>query len=369
MMTDAVLLRHELHKIPELMFQEFRTTALLLSAVQALPGLTIHRPLETGLIAEYKINDGGYLLFRADIDALPIKEMTEAGFASTNDNMHACGHDVHSAILFGFAKWVTENKPQQNILFLFQPGEEGGGGASKILASGVLQNFRIQNAFALHVTDDYDFGSIASTKGILFAAATEIDVDISGKSSHIAFPERGIDAYKHLTRFLTAADTVIERTEKPVLFGYGKVVSGTARNIIPSHARAECTLRTLTEEKLHSVVSEFERILISIKQESGIGYEIKTSLPYTEVFVDEKLYDLLLPSLSNEFTFTDCGHRMTAEDFGLFSKRYPSFMCWLGTGRGERHGLHTPFFLPPDDIIEKGVTLNKTILAALMKRQ
>ena len=171
MKLTPIELRHKLHQIPELMFKEFQTTSLLLDTINELPSINIHRPLETGLIVEYTVNDGDYLLFRADIDALPIKEETGISFASTNQNMHACGHDVHSSILYGFLNYVVESKIDKNIIFIFQPAEEGGGGAEKIIASGILKQFNIKSAFALHVTDEYPAGTIASTSGVLFATA------------------------------------------------------------------------------------------------------------------------------------------------------------------------------------------------------
>ncbi len=119
MKLTPIELRHKLHQIPELMFKEFQTTSLLLDAINELPLVKIHRPLETGLIVEYTVNEGNYLLFRADIDALPIKEETGISFASTNQNMHACGHDVHTSILYGLLNYVVESKINQNYNFYF----------------------------------------------------------------------------------------------------------------------------------------------------------------------------------------------------------------------------------------------------------
>ncbi|MBI2417562.1 MAG: amidohydrolase [Ignavibacteriales bacterium] len=361
-MISPITLRHELHKNPELMFEEFKTTELLLAAVEKLPGLTIHRPLETGLVAEYKVNTGEYLLFRADIDALPIKELTGVSFASGNNNMHACGHDIHSSILYGFIKEVVERKIDKNILFVFQPGEEGGGGAERVLNSGLIQQFPVSNAFALHVIDEYDFGTVATTNGVLFAAALEINIDIIGKSAHIAFPDKGINAFKHLIAFLQKADAIVDAAPKPNLYGYGKVFSGTARNIIPEHARAESTLRTMKVELQKDITGKFIAELEKMKQEAGIDFTISFSSPYTEVVVNSGMYQKIVPALIEKFTVIDCGYKLTAEDFGLFSRAYPSFMCWLGTGREKRYGLHTPYFLPEDEIIAKGVELDLLIL-------
>jgi N-acetyldiaminopimelate deacetylase len=132
MSLTPVELRHTLHKIPELAFKEFQTTDLLIENITKLPGadkIKIHTTFPTGLLVEYTVNNEEYLLFRADIDALPIKEENDIEFKSTNDLMHACGHDVHSSILYSFLYELLQEKTEQNILFLFQPAEEAGGGS------------------------------------------------------------------------------------------------------------------------------------------------------------------------------------------------------------------------------------------------
>ena len=126
---SPIELRHLLHQNPELMFNEFKTTEIILENLKTFKEIKIHRPLETGLVAEYTVNEGSYILFRADIDALPIKEQTNFTFSSKNNYMHACGHDVHSSILYGLINNVVDKKVNQNIIFVFQPAEEGGGGA------------------------------------------------------------------------------------------------------------------------------------------------------------------------------------------------------------------------------------------------
>jgi len=259
---SPVELRHKLHRIPELMFKEFRTTQLLLENIQKLPGIIIHRPLETGFVVEYTISpNDSYFLFRADIDALPIKEETGSSFSSENNYMHACGHDVHMSVLYGFLKYVVTNKIKKNILFLFQPGEEGGGGAEKIINSGVFNNFNIKNTFALHVTDEYETGTIASTPGVLFASALELDIEFFGKSAHVAFPENGINAFESLILFLERIKEEISKESDKIIFGYGKIESGTVRNIVPAYAKIESTLRALSRARAESFYNIIESIL------------------------------------------------------------------------------------------------------------
>lgn len=356
-------LRHSLHEVPELMFKEFETTKILLQNISGLPGIKIHKPVETGFIAEYTIAENlPYYLFRADIDALPIKENTGSEFSSKNEYMHACGHDMHMSILYGFLRFVVENKIQRNILFLFQPGEEGGGGAEKIINSGILNKFTIDSAFALHVTDEYDKGTIASTSGILFASAFELDVEFFGKSAHVAFPENGINAFESLILFLNNVKEEIKNSEEKIIFGYGKISSGEIRNIVPSYAKIEATLRTLNRSRAENFYKKIETILELIKTDTGCDYKISTGSLYTEVDVDKELYKKCKKILSPSFNFIDCGYKMTGEDFGFISKIYPSFMFWLGTCTREKHGLHNPKFLPDDSIIETGILAFRKII-------
>jgi N-acetyldiaminopimelate deacetylase len=355
-------LRHTLHQFPELMFEEYKTTEILIENISGMDNINILRPLKTGLIAEYKVNDGEFYLFRADIDALPIKEETLIQFASMNNFMHACGHDVHTSILYGLLWYIVKNKINKNILFLFQPGEEGGGGAEKIINSGVLNSYNITKAFALHVTDEYEEGTIASTPGILFASAYEIDVEFFGINAHVAFPENGKNAFEGLILFLNKIKELVNNENERVIFGYGKIESGEVRNIIPAYAKIEATLRTLSRNKSEALFNKIITLLGTIEKESGIKCTISAGSLYTEVEVDRSLFEKCKKALSGKFKFIDCSYKMTGEDFGFISKIYPSFMFWLGTRTDIEFGLHNPKFLPDDSIITKGIDIFKVII-------
>lgn len=361
-MLSPIELRHSFHQFPELMFKEFETTKLLFENIVQLPKIKIHKPLETGLLIEYTVNNNDYLLFRADIDALPIQEKTNVEFASKNGNMHACGHDVHSAILYGFLKYVVENNIKQNILFLFQPAEEGGGGAEKILQTKIFDNFKIKSAFALHITDEFDFGTIASTGGVLFSSALEINIEFIGKESHIAFPENGANALTALRLFLDTIEKVPRNLKEPFVFGVGKVEAGIVRNVIPARAYLEASLRVLRKEKAEEFKIQLNDILISIQNILNVKYNITYGSFYSEVFVNENLFKTYSKVLSKKFNFIDCGYRFTSEDFGFISQVYSSFMFWLGTYKNKRYGLHNSKFLPDDSIIEVGINAFKEIL-------
>ncbi|UCH65712.1 MAG: amidohydrolase [Ignavibacterium sp.] len=368
MSLSPVELRHTLHKNPELAFKEFQTTKLLEDNITSLTNwdkIKIHKPLATGLLVEYKVNDDDYLLFRADIDALPIKEENVIEFKSTNDLMHACGHDVHSSILYSFLTEVIEDKPNKNILFLFQPAEEAGGGAMEFYNTGVLNQFNIKNAFALHVTDEYPVGTIASTSGVLFASALEIDIEFIGESAHVAFPAEGRNAFNTLRKFLDQSDKLSEENKDSILFGIGKYFAGDVRNITPGYARMEGSIRGKSGEEINKFLDQITLILDKLKSTTGVDYKINKGAHYPEVIVDDNLYDILQSAMLEEYEFIDCGLKMTGEDFGFFSKKWPSFMFWLGTSKGERYGLHNPKFLPSDEVIEVGKNIFKLVLSNL----
>ncbi len=368
MSLSPVELRHTLHKNPELSFKEFETTKLLIKNIESIDTskkIKIHTPYKTGLLVEYKVNSDDFILFRADIDALPIKEQNDIEFKSTNDFMHACGHDLHTSILYGFIEQVIKSKIDKNILFLFQPAEESGGGAMEFYKTGIFSSFKIKNAFALHVTDEYKKGTIASSPGVLFASALEIDIEFFGKSSHVAFPYEGKNAFNALRTFLDIVDKIPGNLNEPVVFAPGKISAGDVRNIIPMHAKLECTLRALSEEKVIDYLNNLENILKGIKVSEEIDFKITNGAHYPEVVVNDELFENLSSKLSDKFPFINCGYKMTGEDFGFLSKKYPSFMFWLGTSTGKKYGLHNPKFLPDDSVIENGINIYKEILNSL----
>jgi N-acetyldiaminopimelate deacetylase len=317
------------------------------------------------LLVEYTVNNEEYLLFRADIDALPIKEENDIEFKSTNDLMHACGHDVHSSILYSFLYELLQEKTEQNILFLFQPAEEAGGGAMEFYNTGIFDQFKIKNAFALHVTDEYPVGAIASTSGVLFASALELDIEFIGESAHVAFPSEGKNAFNALRKFLDQSDKLINEIGEPFIFGIGKYTSGDVRNIAPGYAKLEGSIRALSEAKANEFLHKLIFILEKLKSETGVEYIITKGAHYPEVTVDDDLFNRVLSVLSEKMNFIDCGYKMTGEDFGFFSQKWPSFMFWLGTSKGERYGLHNPRFLPSDEVIEIGKNIFNIILKSL----
>jgi N-acetyldiaminopimelate deacetylase len=362
-------LRHSLHSYPELAFEEIKTTQLLESNIEEIArfyqvDLKIYKPLPTGLIVEYCYgeNNDEYVLFRADIDALNIKEQTDAKFKSKNEYMHACGHDVHASILYGLLLDVVRNRLKKNIIFLFQPAEESKGGAKKIIEGRFLEKYNIKSAFALHVTDEYPFGTVATTPGVMFASSMEIFVSFEGESSHLAFPQYSKNALNALRLFLDSIEKIPKDPMIPFIFGIGKVSAGRAINVIPGEAELEGSIRTINSEINLEYFQKLKDILEGIFLITGVSYKLDRGSFYVEVENDKEMFNMYVKLLSEKFNFVECGMKMTAEDFGFISKQYPSLMCWLGTSKGKKYGLHSPKFLPDDDSIDLGIELFKTFL-------
>jgi len=360
---NPVELRHLLHETPELGLKEYKTTEILIEHISPIPNVKIHRPLETGLLAEYRVNEGPFFLFRADIDGLNIKEENDIPFKSKSNFMHACGHDVHMSVLYGFLQWVVEKKVEKNIIFLFQPAEELILGAQKIFDSGILDSFNISSAFALHVTDEYPEGTIASTPGVLFASAFELDVEFYGVNSHVAFPHNGKNAFNAMRMFFDTVDKIPKDPAVPFVFAAGKITAGEVRNIVPAFAKFEATMRSLSSHKSEIFYKKLEEVLDGIKIITGVDYAIKKGAFSKEVVCNKGLYEEAFKKLSPHYNFIDCGYKMTAEDFGFISQRYPSFMFWLGTGLGETCGLHNSRFLPGDEAVLIGIDILSKIIS------
>lgn len=349
---DSIELRHLLHQNPEISFREYETQKLLINALKSMNDdrLKIYKIAGTGVIAIYEIKKNApFILYRADMDALPIKEETNWKYASKNNNMHACGHDVHMAIAYELVKKILAGNFQENFVFVFQPGEETGAGASYILDE--LEELPIKYAFSLHVTDEYDFKTVATTPGTLFASATELDITFLGKPAHIAFYDRGIDSIKISMQFL---NEFYNENFEDVLIGFGKIEGGDARNIVSKETTIMGSIRTQSLDITEKIIERLSRIARKVSDENKGSYFINKGSVYPQVVVDENLYRKFKTFVNKktEVNFINCGMKFTGEDFGYFSNCYPSLMFWAGTSKGEKFGLHNPKFLPDDEVIE-----------------
>jgi len=345
---DLARIRHDLHEIPEIGFNEFKTQAYIMSFLDRL-SLSYEKVAGTGILAKWKKVEGPFVLFRADMDALPVFEETDAPFKSAHEGfMHACGHDVHMTILIGLIERIVTSDLNRNFLFLFQPAEEGGGGASKCLSK--LDQYEITEAWALHVNDEFPEGSVYTRAGVLFASAFEVDCTFEGRSAHVAFYKQGRDAIEGAMDFLQRVYSA-ERGDSVLRFGL--IEGGRVRNVVADSCTLYGTVRTRAYELSEKAICELEELGRDVASSRGLEFKQKIGSKYPQVQVDKDLYEKLCGLVD----VNPVDMKYVGEDFGVIALKYPSVLFWLGTGREERHGLHNSKFLPQDSVIEKGIEI------------
>ncbi len=355
---DLAQIHRDLHQIPELAFEEANTSAYILGKLSELKGISIHRFQNShGILVEYSHGSGAYKLFRADMDALPIMETTACEYQSTNPGMmHACGHDIHMTILLGFIERICTTQPAQNLLFLFQPAEEGKGGAQSILAEGLIQSYEIARVYALHVASGMPVGTVSSRPGIFFGIPQEFDVSFRGKSAHAAYPEKGINALDAGLAFISLMNSDMDdlKAEHRVIFHIGKLDAGTIRNVVPDFCKIEGTHRSL-ERDAHAAMNGFIRDNARLAaDQTGASAEIDLLCSYDPVVNNHELAEKL-PGICEKLgiAYVLADPAMTGEDFGFFTTMYPGLLFWLGSGSD--YPLHSDKFLPDPDCIEQGI--------------
>ncbi len=363
---DIISLRHGLHKIPEIAFAEHKTKALLLKYLSSL-SLDSQWSIKEfatspGLLIEYTACEAAYRLFRADMDALPSTENTACPYASEHAGMmHACGHDVHMAVLMGLIAAVALQKPARNLLFLFQPAEEGKGGAQSILAEGIIQSHTIDSAIALHVASEMPIGTVSTKAGIFFGIPQEFDVRFYGKAAHVAYPEKGINALTAGLEFMNRIKPALEALSQRerVLFNIGKMESGVIRNIIPDCCILEGTHRSLNPQTRDAMNENIREIAKQTAKSTGTKAEVELLCSYDPVVNNETLVNELIAAIRTlDYQFTIAETAMTGEDFGFFTTLYPGLLFWLGSGCDAP--LHSDKFLPQDECIKVGIeTMSK----------
>jgi len=366
--VDLSALRQALHRIPEPAFQEQQTKALLLSYLKPLQGIIIHQFEQSpALLVEYTHGTGDYLLFRADMDGLPIGEETGCDFMSLQAGMmHACGHDIHMTVLLGTIWEVCQSQPAANLLFLFQPAEEGQGGAQSVLAEGILQRFSIRHAFALHVTGKLPLNSVSSKAGIIFANTQEFDVEFFGQAAHVAFPEQGHNALAAAVSFYHRFRQEMETlaASEPCLHNIGLCQAGTIRNIIPDYCRLEGTHRSLDRGLREHINSRLADLAQTAAGEQNCTAKVSLLCSYDLVVNAANLYERLVAVCDKTgIDFVEARTTMTGEDFGFFSALYPSLLFWLG-GNDPQHDLHSSRFLPDSACIRTGVQIFTQLISS-----
>ncbi|MFC4098467.1 N-acetyldiaminopimelate deacetylase [Paenibacillus xanthanilyticus] len=350
-------IRRDLHLIPEAGYQEFKTQAYLLDYIRSLGAEDLSVKLwKTGIIVRIPgLNPAKTIGYRADIDGLPIPEETGLAFKSTHEGMmHACGHDFHMAIGLGVLTHFARNRMNDNLVFIFQPAEEGPGGALPLLESGELDEYKLDYIFALHIAPDYKVGQIAIKEGTLFANTSELFIDIMGKSGHAAFPHLSNDTLVAMSHFMLQLQSIISRNVnpiKPAVLTIGKIDGGFKQNVIADRVRLEGTIRTLDAETMTLIKGRIESLLQGLEVSFNCTSAIDYGANYMQVYNNPEVTRGFMDWAKEQpgIQLIECEASMTGEDFGYLLQRIPGFMFWLGVD--SEHGLHHAKLNPDEGAI------------------
>ena len=368
--------RRELHMHPELGGYEENTQRYLLKQLADMGIETVTYPGQYAVVGMIRGTfPGKTIALRADMDGLPVLETTSLPFASRESGkMHACGHDAHMAIALGAAKLLVEYRDQMhgNVKLLFEPAEETIGGAQDMVAAGCMENPHVDAVFGLHMLPDQPAGVVFTKPGSVSGSSNAINITITGKGCHGAYPERGVDAVAISAQIITALQTLVSRNISPLdsaVVTFGKITGGTARNVICDQVRLEGTLRTLKPETRALLKQKLHTIPKSIAEAMGGSAEVEVLDGYPAVINDEALHEQFL-SLAKDMVgegriVTRPYPSMGVESFSFFIANTPGVYYDLGCGVGP--ALHMCDFTVDESCLPVGVALQTAMMLTLLK--
>jgi len=363
--AELTAFRQDLHAHPELGMAEFRTAEKVASALEAL-GIEVHRGVGgTGVVGVLRNGSGNRAIgLRADMDALPMEEMNDVPYRSTvKGAMHACGHDGHTTMLLGAAKYLAETRNFDGIVhFIFQPGEEGCGGALAMLEDGLFERFPCDAIYGMHNRPGMPVGEYAIRSGPTAAGGAFFDITITGKGSHGARPEVSIDPVLAACHVTTALQSIVSRNlspRDPAVVSVTKVVGGDAYNVIPETAVISGTARFFARE----VSVQIEEGLKRVAEGVAAGFGASASLDYRLIFAptindaeQTEAYAAAASELVGDTKVArDKPPGMGSEDFSFMMERVPGAYIYLGNGDGAMP--HNPRYQFNDEAIPYGAAL------------
>jgi len=372
---EAIRVRRTLHQIPEEGFKEVETQAWLLAYLRDL-GYEPETVVGTGValfIPGIEGSEDETIAFRADMDGLSVVEPETTVYRSRHEGMmHACGHDGHMTMLCLLAKYLADHKEarRRNVLLIFQPAEEGPGGAKPVAESGILEKYHVGAIFGYHVFPFIEKGVIATSPGPIIAMNSEIYIDVSGKSSHAANPDQGIDAIVAASKLVLgireiAGTRLNPRTESVIHIGTFN--GGSRMNVVSDHVALTGTMRSYDEAIHQGIQQRIRAIAQGIEAMDGVSVEVKFIDMYPPVVNDGALYRKVWPLLGDDKARAPFKRQMIAEDFAFYGKYRPSLFMGLGTANPEKgytSGLHTSTFNFDELVLLRGLEADLAIIGA-----
>lgn len=362
--ADLTAIRRDLHAHPELGFEEVRTSAIVAERLAAMEIKVTTGLGKTGVVGVLKGNRPGRTIgLRADMDALPIEEQTNLPYASKNPGvMHACGHDAHTTILLGAARYLAETREfAGTAVFIFQPAEEGLGGARRMIADGLFDQFPCDEIYALHNSPYHAPNEIGIKPGAAMAGANFFDISITGKGCHAASPDTGIDSIVIASALVQQFQSIVARNvnaSDQIVLSVTQIHAGTAYNVIPEVATLAGTVRYFSRELAAKVTHRMQDICDGMARAYGVSVKMDMRNVFDVLENDPALSDAML-AVAREFV-GDAAQLTTrqvmgSEDFADMLQVVPGAYCTLGHGGSV--ALHNPGFVLDDAVLPLGAAL------------
>lgn len=352
--------RRDLHQIPELEFDLFKTSAYVKKELLDL-GYEVFESAKTGLVAFKKGRVETSIAFRSDMDALPINENTKREFKSKHKGkMHACGHDGHMAMLLGFAKYMaSKTLINENLVLIFQPAEEGPGGARVMVEEGIIERFKISKIFGMHLYPGLDEGVFGSRNEVMMAKISALQIKVKGSASHGAEPHLGIDAIVAASSLVSQIQTIVSRRISPLDSGVitlGTINGGSAMNVVADEVSLSGTIRTFDDLVYTKVIKALKDIKEGIELSYGVIVELDIIEYYPSVNNDSILYKEVTTKF-NKDNYVELKPLSFSEDFSFFQQVIPGFFIMLGTRNEDlnyTYPLHNDKFDFNEEVLLKG---------------
>ncbi|AMJ63319.1 M20 aminoacylase family protein [Bosea sp. PAMC 26642] len=377
---EITAIRRDLHRHPELMYDVHRTAGVVAEKLKAWGVDEVVTGIgQTGVVGVIKGKgqaSGKVIAMRADMDALPIHEETNLPHRSTvPGKMHACGHDGHTAMLLGAAKYLAETRDfDGTAVLIFQPAEEGGAGAKAMIEDGMMARFGVQEVYGLHNKPGLAIGEFATRKGPIMAAADRIHIKIEGKGGHAAAPHQVKDPIVAACQLVTALQTVSSRNADPldsVVVSITALNAGEAFNVIPQTVEIKGSIRTLTAEMRALAQKRITEITDGLMKAFEMKYDLEYHLGYPVTVNHAGQTDFITSVTKNVFgkqaIDTEVPPTMGSEDFSFMLEERPG--AFILMGNGESAGLHHPAYEFNDEAIPVGVTYWASLVEIAMPQR
>ena len=373
---ELIALRRLIHQYPEQGFKEFKTAALIRSRLKSW-GVEHKAMCGTGTVALIKgSRPGPTMLIRADMDALPLLELNKVPYCSRNKGvMHACGHDGHTAMALIAAKLLQKRRTsfRGNVKFMFQPAEEGPGGAGPMIDEGLLRGPTVDAAFAIHMWNDLPTGALGVRSGPVFASADEFHMKIVGSGGHGAAPHQTVDPVAAAAQVITACQTIVSRRVDPTksaVVTFGQIHGGTRHNIIPDHVEMTGTVRAFEEPVRRLLQREIPKVAGGVASALGARLEFEYKRGYPPTVNEESMTDLVRDSVREAAGTAGAVEQdvsMGAEDMSLVLQEVPGCYFFLGS-MNHRKGLVYPHHSAQFNFDEEALALGVETWLRLAQR-